>query len=1232
MADFTPTQSQKNAIEARESSVLVSAGAGSGKTTVLTNRLIGFLTDPEHPVNIDKFLIITFTKAAAEELRGRILKAISKALEKDPGNTALRRQLALVNRAWIGTIHSFCSNVIRENSLELGISPDFKVLDDDRGELMLASALDRTLEEFYAEPEKHPYFLELADSFGAGRDDNALAELVTRLYSQMQSHAFPEKWALGCAEAYEIPYSDAGETVWGRVVLKNIGAQLDYLKTPLGKVEALLEEINGEGSKLYQTAVDLKAYVEGLSDACAVGWQRAYAYPAFEFPTRITAPKELKGCAEYDEAKKLFDDVKKKELNGKILPMLSQSSDEIVADISAAAPYIRALTELTLAVNKAFATDKRRAGVLDFNDLEHFAAKLLIDEETEQPTQTAKHISQRFVEIMVDEYQDVSPVQDSLFRAVAKHNPKFTAPAQGETEEQAAKRHANENENLFSVGDIKQAIYRFRLADPTIFADKNRLYSDYSAENPDKQARKIYLRENYRSRREVIDAVNTLFSCIMSEQTGSVKYDDTQKLVYGANYPGEVPVPELIIRDDSSDDILCGEEAAEEESTAPAAEEDTAEGEEGKTAAAEIIKEVLPEADMTARLIRQLLDSESVILSEGRPAQAGDIAILLRRNSDIELYGNALNAAGIGVSCGRGGEFFTSPEIAAVVAMISVLDNPHQDIPLLTVLTCPAFAFSPNDLSAIRAVKKHTDIFSALCLAAESDEKAGAAVEKINALRLIASDLSPVELVGKIINDLDLLALCSAMPNGAQRRANLLYLTELAQSFADSGSCGLHSFVGWLGRKAAKGDTAAAVSEGAADGVKIMTMHKSKGLEFPVVFVCGLGRQFNCRDAMGNMLIHKDLGFGPVVIDTERRIKYKSIAHNAINLVQKQEYISEEMRLLYVAMTRAKERLIMTACVKSAEKLLASSPAADGGVMNPFEAAKVSSPAQWIIRAAVENKQTNLKYSVYRSADYARAEAQAEQKPEADKTVLAELERRLAFSYAYPHAVALPSKVTATELKGFEEKPDGFEKDSVDIIVPKKRFFRHPELGGTEKEATGAERGTATHLVMQYMRFAENIDTEYAAAEIARLEREGFISPREAQCVDADSIVKLFKSDIGRKMLAAGRKGKLRREFRFSLLADASELGLCRESGEKTLLQGVVDCCVEEDDGIIIIDYKTDGVFGDDKIDERAEFYAGQVKTYAIALERILEKPVKECVLYFLRPGCERTIKTDGKL
>lgn len=1168
MSKISLTPDQENAVFARSSSLLVSAAAGSGKTRVLTERLMAYVTDKSEPKDINSFLIITYTRAAAAELRGRILEELAQRAAADPENRRLRRQNTLCYRAQIGTIHSFCTAILREYCHEVELTPDFRVGDDDKCTELKEKALEKALENAYEHIGENSDFAALVESIGAGRDDSRLARTVLDLNEKMRSHPYPEKWAVLQLSLLEVSgLTDAGETIWGRELMENAKQTAFYWSNRLESVWYSLNSdstenapiISAYGESLCETMDSVRGFIRALD----TGWDEvSNALPIF-FPRF----KPLKNY-DFEERKNTLTTVRDgcKDAFKTLGTVFAAPSKKLLGELSVTAPAMRALIKLTLEFDRLYSDEKRRHNLLDFSDLEHFAVSLLCDPETEEPTETAVEISKRYTEIMVDEYQDVNAVQDLIFRCVSR-----------------------EGNNIFMVGDVKQSIYRFRLADPSIFIGKYLNYSDFaSAENT--QPRKILLQSNFRSDSNILGACNHVFSNTMSEALGDINYDENAAL-----FPPPCALP---ARGKAEISVIA----------VPQAED----GEERPD-------KTYLEARMVARRIRHLAESSETILDNGaeRPISYGDFAILLRSpNTAGAAFRRALVEEGVPVFAEQSGGFFTAPEILIVLSLLSVIDNPHRDIPLAAVLASPVFGFTADELSSIRAGDKSGDFFTALTKAAIDNEKCSLFLETLCELRALSGDIGVYELLCMIYDRLKLPAICAAMGGGTLSNGNLMLLLEFAAKFEENGYRGLFGFIKQLKRMEERGEEPASGANGAGNAVSIMSIHKSKGLEFPIVFLANTSREFNKMDLRSPVLIHPDLGLGCKLTDTERGIEYPTLARRAVASRLNTEMLSEEMRVLYVAMTRAKERLYISCASKDPQALIAKLSENLSSPINPEILKSAPSMSHWLISAAlIENGGLFTISTEDTVLEDETPETNVEvpdiQKIAVSQEELSELNRVLSYRYPYKNAVKLPSKLTATALP--QEEADS---DAEQIVKERGFFFRLPDFAGDDRPLTGSERGVATHIVMQFIDFAQTETLSAIESEIARIAKLGQLTDRQAKAVDRSSILNFFRSGTGARIKAAD---KVHRELRFSLLCSADEF-FADAIGENVLLQGVVDCCIEEQGALTVIDYKTDYVT-QDTLSDVTERYRKQILAYDYAMSRIFEMPVTGCLLCFLRAG-----------
>lgn len=1160
MAEFKPTPSQKLAIEDRGGELLVSAAAGSGKTRVLTERLMRWITEGDAPRSIDNFLIITFSTAAAAELRSRISEELSSRAAADPGSKRLRRESALVRRAQIGTIHSFCSALLREYAGRAGIAPDFAIADEDRARELRRLSLETVLEAAYAEAE--PGFIQLADTVGAGTDDRRLESLVLELHGKLQSHARPGDWAARQSELFETGAEDAADTPWGRELLESAADELLWWAGEFDELVRSLAGFEKMGKAYVPSFSETASSLRGAAKRAAEGWDALREALPIEFPRLGT----LRGGGEDPElaerAKARREACKKaaKRLEkGFTLP-----SAQLLRDMRATAPAMRALLKLVGDFDAEYTRRKRRRSLLDFADLEHLAARLLTEPDG-SPTETAREVSRRYAEVMVDEYQDVSLVQDMIIRAVS-----------------------DSGRRLFMVGDVKQSIYRFRLADPTIFLKKYESYAD--APQPEGVPRRVFLRESFRSRGEVVDAVNAVFGCLMSKGLGEMEYDERARLRAGLEYPGVVPVPELVAV------------------PLPGADEDE-----------ERPDKIEVEAAYAARMMRRLVETGAKISEGGalRPLGYGDIAVLLRSvNVSGPVWRRVLAREGVPVEAGQSGGFFEAPEVAVILSLLAVIDNPRQDVALISVLRSELFGFTNDELTEIRLMSGEGDFYAALSARAEVSEKARAFLDTLDRLRDFARDSELATLIWEIYESLGCMALCSAMRDGEGRRARLLRLFELARSFETTGWRGLRRFLDWLRSMRERGEEPAFPDEDGGGAVRIMSIHRSKGLEFPVVFIGDTARQFNRSDLRGSVLVHPELGLGPKFTDAARGIEYPTLARRAVANRLERELLSEELRLLYVAMTRARERLFITCAMADPQKTMDKlAPAAQEHI--PAQALlPMRSMAEWLICAALGTGGRALTLSIGGDEEGAPRRVTPAAQPEPERTgeeaSPVDFDALLAWRYPHSGAETLPSKLTATELKSLAE-PDA---ESAELLPRAARTFRRPDIALAARRLTAAERGTATHLALRYLELGALTTPEAAREAVDRLAAAGKLSAREAAAVDAAGLCRFALSPLGRRITAAPR---VLREFPFALLCPAERFFPGAE-GEELLLQGVVDCCLIEPDGAVIVDYKTDRI-APEAAPERAKRYAAQLETYAWAVSRITGLAVKAKIVYFLQPG-----------
>ena len=1177
------TKSQQAVVEDRGGRVLVSAAAGSGKTRVLVERLFRRVLGEEQ-ADLDDFLIITYTRAAAAELRERIAQELGRRMAEDPGDRHLQRQLLLVYQTDIKTIDSFCTALLRENVhlLDLGeqggLTADFRVLDEGEAELLRQRVLPRVLESFYT--GMTPGQTQLADCFGFGRDDRGLEDLVLELHSKVQSHAYPHRWLEEQRQSWASLPEDGGETEFGRALLTRLARKARHWADLLTRAG---EELRSDGAleKAYGPAfASGTAQLEALAEAAETGWDAA-AGRLPDFP-RLSPARKCEDPALKEKMQTLWNRCKKE--SAAFCAILETTGAETGEDLRRSAPAMEALLALCVDFSAAYQQEKLRRNVTDFSDQEHYAVRLLLGEDG-RPTPLAAVMSERYLEVMVDEYQDTNQVQNCIFDALARGG-----------------------RSLFTVGDVKQSIYRFRLADPTIFLEQYRRYPD-AAEAEEGEPRRILLSQNFRSRKEVLDAANFVFSAIMSREMGEVEYGEAERLYFGASYlpPREDCLTEFHLLLPPQDD---GE--------------------------AEKVPAALLEAQMAADRIAALLSEGFPVTDEDsgelRPCRAEDIVILMRSPGPrLRHYAKALMERGIPCATQENEDFFSAMEVAVMCSLLEILDNPRQDVPLIAVLRSPLAGFSPDRLALIRGRHPEGDFYEAL--AAFGEEDCEEFLTRLADLRSLARDMSVHRLIWRIYNQWNVLGVFGAMSGGGRRRENLVALYEHAKSFESAGYKGLFAFVTHLRRLLESGEQPVTATGASSGGVQIMSIHKSKGLEFPIVLLTDLGKRFNRADLQTPVLVHPRLGLGPLYIDLDRRIRYPTIAREAVSGLVSRESRSEEMRVLYVGMTRAKEKLILTAAMPAAGRRMKELGALSA---LPVPAETVDggrSMAEWILLpllrrweaaplrdlAGQEAEDFSLTedalWQVFLHKDTPGiclpAGTEAGGNSAADAPALPVNREALDFVYPYAAACTAPTKITATQLKG-REKDREIVQETIQPYV--RRDFSAPRFLSGRRPLTGAERGTATHLVMQHLPLEEDTDV---GAVVEDLAARRFLTREQAEAVDQAAARRFLASPLASELRKADR---VEREFRFSLLMPGEKYFPELDGGEEVLLQGVVDLFAVRDGGVTVVDFKTDYVT-EDTLPEKIAHYRPQLEAYSAALERILELPVKHRILYFFCAG-----------
>lgn len=1163
MADKLTPQ-QQLAVDNRGGNLLVSAAAGSGKTKVLVDRLISYLTDPVNPANIDEFLIITYTKAAAAELRTKIAAKLTERMSEDPSNRHLHRQLQRLYLTNISTIHSFCSDIIREYAYMLDVAADFRVADENECQEMQLQILDRILEDAYTNADPGASFYTFIDTQGFGRNDHQIPEIILKVYNSARCHPDPEGWLNWCLNSLQgSEQTKPEDTLWGHYLIEDFHHYLDLQIAALTSCcqKASLIEFMEKPVALLNSAI---VQLQELRDCCT--WDEIRDHPKIEYG-RLLFSKKCTDLQLNEEIKAVRNACK--DGVAKKLTVFSDSSNQTVEDLKISAEAAEGLINLVRTFSGNYDSAKKSRRVLDFGDLEHKMLDLLLGKRRSGITNIAKQLGERFREVMIDEYQDSNEVQDKIFAAIT-----------------------GMKQNCFMVGDVKQSIYQFRLADPDIFLNKYHTY--HWAENAAVgEGRKVVLSSNFRSSGGVIGAVNDVFRNCMSAKVGGVEYLPSEYLKEGIPHiPLNEPEVELY-------GILV--------------QQDT----------------YVEEAAFTAERIVQLLDGHHMVRDKDglRPILPEDIVILLRSpGSTAYDFKLALESRGINCSSGSGIDLMQTEEVSVLRSLMQVISNPLQDIPLACVLASRVFSFSADELAEIRSASKHTTLFDALCVS--SQPKVKNFIDLLSALRRDAKLFGLSHLIHQIFVRTRIDSIYASMQDGEIRKENLQAFCSLAENYESTAARGLDAFLAHLTALEDKG----VLTHGEQSNtgcVTIMSIHKSKGLEFPVVFLCGLSRSFNRESANAPVLCHKDLGLGLSCIDESNRVRYPSIARRALSRRILQDSISEEMRVLYVAMTRPKDRLIMTYASKTLDSDLSDIILRSAHTNLDLMTSEVICPGEWILQAALKRTEAGEFFALAGSIPTANVsdtpwkisvinEVSAQNEiavrddgfKEHSTNVAGELSRGLEFSYGYMESIVAPSKLTATQLKG-RIKDIEIAENTGRNMVPH-MSFRKPSFVG--KASSGMDYGNAFHKFVQYADFDKCTNVAAIQDEMARMSALGLLSQTQVESLQPENLVQLFTSPIGIRIRSCA---KVLREFKFSIL-DSSEKYAPGTSGDFVLLQGIVDCALIEQDGITIIDFKTDQV-NEQNVITRAAEYRNQVCVYADALSRIYELPIKEAFLYFSR-------------
>ena len=1172
------TSEQVQAIEKIGNNILVAAAAGSGKTAVLVERIINKIINQK--INIDEILVVTFTNAAASEMRERILEAIYEKIEKNPENHHLQKQINLIGRASICTIDSFCLDVVKNNFYEIDITPNFRIADNSELELIKQETLEELFDKKYEIEDKE--FLRLLETYTTYSSDEPLKELIISIYNFIQSHPFPNKWLEEQVQKYNLEgklEEDFSKTQWGKILISNFKEEILDAKVKLEQVKKSIEKLE----ELKKYALVLSSDVQELDNILKLeNWDDIYnAISVINFEKW---PIDKKVTLEEKEIAKEKRNEIRKQIK-KTLEIIDCNSKQANEDIFDMYQILKSLKEIIFEYDELLKQAKKEKNLVDFSDIEHNALKILLkkDEDKYIPSEIALKYKNKFTEIAIDEYQDSNLVQESILTSISN------------------------GKNIFMVGDVKQSIYKFRQARPELFLDK---YEKYTVEDDAKsKGNKIQLFKNFRSRSNILDTTNLIFKEIMSKELGDIDYTEEEYLNLGANFEETEKTSikantEILVIDNKTEEVEDGENEELEEP----------------------IQNIELEAKFVAKKIKAILDSKQVVFDKKvgyRPITYKDIVILLRSTKDkANIFENELINLDIPVYSDTSTEYLNSIEIQTIMNLLKVIDNPTVDIPFVSVLRSMIGEFTDNELIKIRLEEPKKSFYEAMKEYNKDDtikEKINIFLKKIADWKKESEYLELDELIWKIYIDTGYYNYVSLMPDGILRQANLKLLFEKAKQYEKVSFKGLYNFINFIEKvRTSSGDLSSAKLIGENENVvRIMSIHKSKGLEFPLVFLCNSNKKFNAQDLNNQILLHQDLGLGSNYIDSDKKLQYSTLAKEAIKIKSKEEIISEEMRILYVALTRAKERLIITGIsndldksLKEKEELLNLYSKEEKININLIK--KYKSYLDWIELVYFKNKNANImslekieKETVLNTEKTSDAEEERLKLEDFLENIQLknkeEIVEKLNWKYENIELSKIEGKTSVSEIKQLENKNNEFKKSSMKI----------PEFLKEEtNKLTGAQKGTLIHLCMQHL----NTKEEYTEAKVKELIESLLfkkkISSIEAENIDINKILNFTKSNLWQEV----KKAKLiEREKPFYTTVLVKDI-YHNDINEEILVQGIIDLYyINENDELMLVDYKTDYVTNENELLEK---YSKQLELYKKALEEALNKKVSKIYIY----------------
>lgn len=1196
MSEVKWTNRQLDVINTRNRNILVSAAAGSGKTAVLVERIIKMITDSEDDTDIDQLLVVTFTRAAAGEMKERIRERLEKMAEDNPKDANLRKQLSLIHNASISTIDSFCATVVKENFDKIDLDPNFRIADNTEIEMLKADCVSDLLEEYYEKADED--FMILAKQYSSGKIMDNLGELILELYKKSTGSINPKKWLEKCAGYYEADTLEAVEEMPFIIKLMKIAkSQVEDCLRDMNRALKIAKEPDGPNYESKLTS--FIESIEKIRDSKNYEEMRK----SFNLIESITLVND-KNC---DQNKKKAVQNIKNDVNARLGKLKNklfiQSLEEILYDIKKCKPSVEMIIKLTIEFTDRFTKLKEEKSIMDFNDQAHFALKILNDEDENGnliPSDVAKEMSHKYKEIMIDEYQDSNFIQEAILSSVS--------------------RGQNIN-NMFMVGDVKQSIYRFRQAEPKLFLSK---FDEYS-ESLDADNCKIILDRNFRSREEVVDAVNSIFDFIMNKNVGGIDYKDGSGLVMGATFE---PVPDC--QDNVTEAVLV-------------------EGEEKKDEASYVAEKILEITDP--------VNGMKVTGKDGklRPAKFSDITILLRSlKGNGEIYLEELESKGIPAYSESKTGYYETIEIKTIMSMLTIIDNPRQDIPLATVLKSPMFKFSDEELAIIKSENLCDDFYDNIMIYAangaefEIIEKINRFIYLLNKYRDMVNYTGVYDLINEILKDTGYDYYISAMPNGKRRHLNIEALKQKAVNYENISYKGLFNFVRYIEKiqYLDVDDGEASTSSENDNAVKIMTIHKSKGLQFPIVFLCNTTGKM--KPDTDKIAFDEEGGIGVDFIDEELHLKSPTLIKNVIRMENLEEEMAERQRILYVALTRAREKLFIVARCKNLEKTMEKC-STDGSktsdIMSYSEIVGAGNMFDWMLKTANESASialktieksdveiSEIKNVINESSKEKVIELIEKSKPDSES----EEKIKNAFSFVYPYIddITMKSKASVTEIKkdrlnsSPDEEAENFfveKEEELPEIIPK--FEEHD--ASMNEILTGAKRGTAYHRVFELLDMeCENYTVNTIKEMINDFVKKGYMEMIEADSIYIKDIVEFTKSSLFKRMKEAEKNNSLFRERKFLMglparkfsEEDIEVIERPKEGEEIMIVQGIIDVCFWEDGEYVIADYKTDNV---DTMEELVKRYKIQLECYKIAIEKISGIKVRDMIIYSVKLGLE---------